>query len=256
MKSRSSLLAPAHPGGHGKRAVKRLWCVSINPLLFVGDEHNREPWRTSAAGCLQAVCIPAAQKTWQSTQDQVLVITQITLAVYTHELSSCWDGGPFGHNTHGPKSRGVLCPFPCGGEAGSPSNINVVRADAYHHTKWHVDPSNRLATRQTGQRSHSIGQAQTVTYNGHPKKHGIHHLITETETVIKNYLSAGDFSQHNVRYTILFHSCHLTMKYTASDKLLQLFAGCRRKLIIVCTQVQHGTISTASQKTPHLYNLL
>jgi len=26
MKSRSSLLAPAHPGGPGKRAVKRLWC--------------------------------------------------------------------------------------------------------------------------------------------------------------------------------------------------------------------------------------
>jgi len=25
-KSRSSLLAPAHPGGSGKRAVKRLWC--------------------------------------------------------------------------------------------------------------------------------------------------------------------------------------------------------------------------------------
>jgi len=27
MKSRSSLPAPAHPGGPGKRAVKRLWCV-------------------------------------------------------------------------------------------------------------------------------------------------------------------------------------------------------------------------------------
>jgi len=26
MKSISSLLAPAHPGGPGKRAVKRLWC--------------------------------------------------------------------------------------------------------------------------------------------------------------------------------------------------------------------------------------
>jgi len=26
IKSRSSLLAPAQPGGHGKRAVKRLWC--------------------------------------------------------------------------------------------------------------------------------------------------------------------------------------------------------------------------------------
>jgi len=26
IKSRSSLLAPTHPGGAGKRAVKRLWC--------------------------------------------------------------------------------------------------------------------------------------------------------------------------------------------------------------------------------------
>jgi len=29
MKSRSSLLAPAHLGGPGKRAVKRLWCVAV-----------------------------------------------------------------------------------------------------------------------------------------------------------------------------------------------------------------------------------
>jgi len=30
MKSRSSLLVPAHPGGPGKRAVKWLWCGSGN----------------------------------------------------------------------------------------------------------------------------------------------------------------------------------------------------------------------------------
>jgi len=29
IKSRSSLLASAHPGGPGKRAVKQLWCISI-----------------------------------------------------------------------------------------------------------------------------------------------------------------------------------------------------------------------------------
>jgi len=29
IKSRSSLLAPAHPGGPGKRAVKWLWCVVV-----------------------------------------------------------------------------------------------------------------------------------------------------------------------------------------------------------------------------------
>ena len=30
IKSRSSLRAPAHPGGPGKRAVKRLWCGGGN----------------------------------------------------------------------------------------------------------------------------------------------------------------------------------------------------------------------------------
>jgi len=34
------------------------------------------------------------------------------------ELSSCWDGRPFGHNRHGPKSGGLLCPFPWGRELG------------------------------------------------------------------------------------------------------------------------------------------
>ena len=40
IKSRSSLLTPAHPGGPGKRAVKRLWCGggnTIEPCL---------PWTT------------------------------------------------------------------------------------------------------------------------------------------------------------------------------------------------------------------
>jgi len=35
IKSRSSLLAPAHPGGPGKRAVKRLWCgVVVTGLSY------------------------------------------------------------------------------------------------------------------------------------------------------------------------------------------------------------------------------
>ena len=79
------------------------------------------------------------------------------------ELSSGWDGRPFGHNRQGPKSgAGLLCPFPWG-RAGSPSN-----------TVWHLDPSNRLATvhqrykydRHTGQRPRSIGR--TFTCNGRP----------------------------------------------------------------------------------------
>jgi len=34
-KSRSSRLAPAHPGGPGKRAVKWLWCGHLN--TFIAD---------------------------------------------------------------------------------------------------------------------------------------------------------------------------------------------------------------------------
>ena len=39
IKSRSSLLAPAHPGGPGNRAVKRLWCISVGAC--VGAEEVR-----------------------------------------------------------------------------------------------------------------------------------------------------------------------------------------------------------------------
>jgi len=31
IKSRCALLAPAHPGGPGKRVVKRLWCGGVKP---------------------------------------------------------------------------------------------------------------------------------------------------------------------------------------------------------------------------------
>ena len=34
MKSRSSLLAPAHPGGPGKRAVKRLWWLTLTSNVW------------------------------------------------------------------------------------------------------------------------------------------------------------------------------------------------------------------------------
>jgi len=41
IKSRSSLLAPAHAGGPGKRAVKRLWwwwCDSIAGFMEAGEK--------------------------------------------------------------------------------------------------------------------------------------------------------------------------------------------------------------------------
>jgi len=43
---------------------------------------------------------------------------------------------------------GLPCPFPWRG-AGSPSN-NIVWAKVYLCTKWHLDPSSRLATIDMG----------------------------------------------------------------------------------------------------------
>ena len=40
IKSRSSLLAPAHPGGPGKRAVQRLWIHGHNNATFPATDHQ------------------------------------------------------------------------------------------------------------------------------------------------------------------------------------------------------------------------
>jgi len=50
---------------------------------------------------------------------------------------------PFDKNRHGPKNWG-LCLF-FGGEL-DPHQHNVAWAEPYLHTKWHLDPSNCLAT--------------------------------------------------------------------------------------------------------------
>jgi len=47
MKSRSSLLAPAHPGGLGKRAVKRLWCGVVCAIVYHGLHISASPILTS-----------------------------------------------------------------------------------------------------------------------------------------------------------------------------------------------------------------
>jgi len=54
-----------------------------------------------------------------------------------------WSMQPFGHNTW-PK-LGVLCPPPLWGQVAFPSN-NVAWAEIYLCTKWHLNPSSRLAT--------------------------------------------------------------------------------------------------------------
>jgi len=71
------------------------------------------------------------------------------------------------------------CARPFYGGSRSPIKHNVAWTEAYLHTKWHLDPSNRLATihqrhgqtDRTGQgrqRSESIGRTvlQTVAQNG------------------------------------------------------------------------------------------
>jgi len=82
-----------------------------------------------------------------------------------HNLSSRWDGRPFGHNRHGPKSGGTAAVPLSEGELGR-HLIQRGLTEAYLHTKWHPDPSNSLVTihhrnRQTGQDrqpSDSIGR--------------------------------------------------------------------------------------------------
>ena len=120
-------------------------------------------------------------------------------------LSPCqvlsWPIQPFGHNKHGPKIGGSaaffgegsgvqveswsmqslaatdmgrklgVCPYGRGG-VGSPSN-NVARADVYLHAKFHLDPSNRLATihqryRQTDMTYRQIAQGEPF-YKRSPK---------------------------------------------------------------------------------------
>jgi len=48
------------------------------------------------------------------------LLSSLTVKEFWQELNSCWDGRPFGHNSHGSKSGGLLC-LSTGG-AGSPSN--------------------------------------------------------------------------------------------------------------------------------------
>jgi len=60
--------------------------------------------------------------------------------------------GDRGHNRHGPKRGGLLCPFR--GQLGprltqvdiGPDHNFVVWADVYFRTKWRLYPSSRLAT--------------------------------------------------------------------------------------------------------------
>jgi len=53
---------------------------------------------------------------------------------------------------HGPKSGRLLWPFPYVGGSWVPTQNNVAWAEAYLLTKWHLDPSSRLATIDMGRK--------------------------------------------------------------------------------------------------------
>jgi len=61
---------------------------------------------------------------------------------------------PFGHNRHGPKIWWGVCVSFFLGVAGSTIHIehNVAQAEAYLHTKWHLDPCSYLATIDVGRK--------------------------------------------------------------------------------------------------------
>jgi len=62
-----------------------------------------------------------------------------------------WSIQPFDHNRHGPQIGSAVSLF-SGRGAGSPSN-KVALAETYLRTKWHLNPSSRLATTDSTQRS-------------------------------------------------------------------------------------------------------
>jgi len=66
-----------------------------------------------------------------------------------NKSSAVAEMGDRGHNRHGPKGGGVLCPFRA--ELG-PRLIQRGLAEVYFRTKWRLHPSSRLATINMGQK--------------------------------------------------------------------------------------------------------
>jgi len=55
VKSRSSLLAPTHPGGPGKRAVKRLWCFHL-PRSTASSLFRLRAWQSFCTTSFHVLC--------------------------------------------------------------------------------------------------------------------------------------------------------------------------------------------------------
>jgi len=56
IKSRSSLLAPAHPGGPGKRAIKWLWLCVL--LMLLGRASNQNGFIAAVFSAVIMDCLP------------------------------------------------------------------------------------------------------------------------------------------------------------------------------------------------------
>jgi len=101
----SSLCSPArspklHPVDIGTTAACPAGSTSVRPWHHESTTHVTSSVASGARG---------HKTTWNF------------LSHIKQELGSSWDGRPFGHNRHGPKS-GVVVGLPLLGEAGSPSN--------------------------------------------------------------------------------------------------------------------------------------
>ena len=116
------------------------------------------------------VCIMLPSVLWHSWFG-----VSICLLEYLNELSSCWDGRPFGHNRHGPKSGGLLCPFPWGElgcyltQCGLGQGLPPYQVASWSIQSFGHNTPTLQTDRQTGQWSRSIGIGWTVTCNDHPK---------------------------------------------------------------------------------------
>ena len=79
-----------------------------------------------------------------------ILVTGRSRAAYDRQaLSSSWDGRPFGHNRHRPRSGG--CTF-LGGRCFIHLTQCRLGRGLYLHNKWHLDPSSRLPTTDIGRK--------------------------------------------------------------------------------------------------------
>jgi len=94
IKSRSSLLAPAHPGGSGKRAVKRLWCsggylltylLTRQAMLSVLCSRQLDS-RTPPTVCSTYSCTP---HTGQYNVTIKRIIDVHTTSTYSSDIGQC-----------------------------------------------------------------------------------------------------------------------------------------------------------------------